>query len=123
MTAVGVISGAGSLGGYHRGAERGLRRALVAERGALVGLLQPLEDLPADAHRRFLRFQIVHLENVLGVVVPVLVAQPEAAPGDQADPAPFAVADLEHLLDQLPRRGVALASHRPAVLILHLRTA
>ena len=56
----------------------------LAERGAVVRLLQPLEDLPADAHGRFLRLDVVDLEEPLGVVVAVLGAQPVAALGDQA---------------------------------------
>ena len=76
-------------------------------------LLQPLEDLPADADRRFLGLDVVDLEEPLGVVVAILVAQPVAALGDQADAAPLAVADLEDVVDQPPRRRVPLAAARP----------
>ena len=55
---------------------------------------------------------VVDLEEPLGVVVAVLVAQPEAALGDQADAAPLAVADLEDVVDQPPRPG--LPSRRTA---------
>ncbi len=85
--------------------------------------LQPLEHLPADAQARLLRLDVVHLEEALGVVVAVLVAQLEAAFGDQADAAPLAVAHLEDVLDQPPRRRVALDPHGPGVLVFHLRPA
>ncbi len=51
----------------------------------------------------------VDVEDALGVVLAEFVAQPVAALRDCADAAPFAVADLEHLADQLLRDGVALA--------------
>ena len=89
VPAIGVIGSTGSLGGHHRCAQRRLRRAFLAESGAIVRLLQPLEDLPADAHRRFLRLDIVHLEEPFGVVVAVFVAELEAALRDQADSAPL----------------------------------
>src|SRR5262249_32855617 len=110
MTAVGVVGGTGSFSGYHRGTQRPLGGAFFAKRGAFVRLLQALQDLPADAHRRFLSFQVVYFKEAFGVVIPVLVAQLVAALRDQADAAPLAVADLEHLLDQFLRRGVALAA-------------
>ncbi len=110
---VGVVRRARPLRRHHRRPQRRLRRAFLAERRAVVRLLQPLEHLPADAQRRLLRLDVVHFEEPLGVVVAVLVAQLEAALGDQADAAPLAVADLENVVDQPPRRRVALAAGRP----------
>src|SRR5262249_28697540 len=43
--------------------------------------------------------------------------------GDQPDAAPLTVADLEHLVDQLPRARVALPADSAGVLVLHLRAA
>src|SRR5207249_3367989 len=80
-------------------------------------------DLPADADRRLAGVDAGHVEESLGVVVPVLVAEPVPALRDQADAAPFAVAHLEHVLDEPPRRRVPLGPHAPGVLVLDLRPA
>ena len=55
MPPVVVVGGARAFGRDHRRAQRRLRRALRAERRAVVRLLQPLQHLPADADRRLLR--------------------------------------------------------------------
>ena len=123
MAAVGVVGGTGPFGRDHRRAQRRLRRAFAAERRAVVRLLQPLEDLPADADRRFLRLDAVDVEEPLGVVVAILVAQLEAALRDQADAPPLAVADLEDVVDQPPGRGVALGPDGPGVRVLDLGAA
>src|SRR5215472_12098553 len=117
MSSIGEVRGAGSLGGNHRRAQRRLRRALLAERRTIVRLLQPLEHLPADTQRRFLRLDVIDLEAALGVVIAVLVAQLETAFGNQTDAAPLAVADLEDVLDEPLRRGIALGPHGASVLI------
>ena len=49
MAAVSVIGGTRSFGRHHGGPQRRLRRAFPAERRAIVRLLQPLQDLAADA--------------------------------------------------------------------------
>ncbi len=51
MPSVGVIGGTRTLCRHHRGAQRRLRRAFLAERGALVRLLLALQDQAADADR------------------------------------------------------------------------
>ena len=53
--AVQVVGRTGALAGHHGGAERIARRALLAERCALVRLDQPLQHLAAAADRRLLR--------------------------------------------------------------------
>ena len=52
--AVEVVRRAGALAGHHGGAERVARRALLAERRALVRLDQPLQHLAAAADGRLL---------------------------------------------------------------------
>src|SRR5207253_2663347 len=80
-----VIGRARALGRHHCRAERVLRRAGLAEGRAVVGLLQPPEHLAADADARFARLDVVDLEEPLGVVVAVLVAELEPALGDDPD--------------------------------------
>src|SRR5437870_9388446 len=99
MPAVSVVSGTGALRRDHRGPQRRQGGALLAERRALVRLFQALEHLPADAHRRFLRLDVVHLKQALGVVRTILVAQLVTALRNNADAAPLAIANLEHLVD------------------------
>ena len=54
MAAIGVVGRARPFGRHHGRAQRRLRRALLAERRAVVRLLQPFQDLAADADGRFL---------------------------------------------------------------------
>ena len=56
-----------------------------------------------------LRVDFLHVEEALGVVVAKFVAQLVAALWNRTDAAPFAVADLEDLVDQVLRDLVALA--------------
>ncbi len=123
MPAVGVVSGARAFGGNHRGAQRRLRRAGLSERGAVVRFLQAAKHLPADALAGFLRLDILHFEQPLGIVVAIFVAQLVSALGNDADAAPLAVADFEDLFDQLPRLQVSFPAHGPAVLVFHDRRA
>ena len=51
VPAVVVIGGAGAFGRNHGGAERRLRRALLAEGGTIERLLEPSQHLAADADR------------------------------------------------------------------------
>ena len=55
VAAVVVVGGAGALGRDHGRAQRRSGRAFLAERGAVVRLLQALQHLAADAHGRLLR--------------------------------------------------------------------
>src|SRR4051812_5169886 len=87
MPAICVIGGACPFRRDHGRAERGLRRARPAELRAVVRLLESLEDQAADAEGRFLRLDVVHREPRLGVEVAIRLAEPVAAPRDQADPA------------------------------------
>src|SRR6185437_8318048 len=54
MASVGIISGAGTLGGNHRGAHRMLGGALLAESRTIVRLLHALEHEAADAGIRLI---------------------------------------------------------------------
>ena len=114
MAAVGVVGGTRPFGRDHRRPQRRLRRAFPAERRAVVRLLQPLQDLPADADRRFLRSRCSSTsKQPLGVVVAILVAQLVAALRDQADAPPLAVADLEDVVDQPPATPGCPRAGRP----------
>src|SRR5437763_15686541 len=107
MPAVSIIGGTGAFRRYHRGTQRHLWRAFLAKRRTLVRFLQPLEHLPADAHRRFLRLDVFHLEEPLGVAVAVVVAEFESTPGDHADAAPSAITSFKDLIDHFLGLGVA----------------
>src|SRR4029450_5852964 len=97
MAAIGVISGAGAFGGDHGRAKRSLRRAKGTESGTVVRLLDPLQDLPADADRGLLGIDFLYFEEPLRVMIAKFVTQPVTAFRNRSDAAPFAVADLEHL--------------------------
>ena len=90
--------------------------------GHWMRLLQAPQNLPADAHLRLRGLQTIHLEQTLGVVVSVF-AESVAARRDRADAAPFAIAHFEDLVDQLFRRGIAVALNDPAILNLDLGPA
>src|SRR4051794_1719628 len=77
--AVQVVGGAGALGADHGRAERGARRALPAERRALVRLDQPLQDLAGPADRRLVGVHAADVEPGLGVELPVRLRQAPAA--------------------------------------------
>src|SRR5690348_10581547 len=96
MTPIGVVGGAGAFGRYHGGAQRMQRRAGGAERRAIMGLFNPLEDLAADAPVVFPGVEVGDLEAPFGVVGAVLPAQLITAFGDGADAPPLLVARLEY---------------------------
>src|SRR5439155_12899980 len=116
VAAVGVIGGAGTFRGDHRGAERRLGSAARAEGGTLARLPEPLQDLAADAEGRLTRHDVGDLEELFGVVVAVLIAQSVATLRNRSDAAPLAVADLEDLIEQPPRRRVAVSADGPRIL-------
>src|SRR6476646_6098164 len=94
QTAVEVIGRARALARHHRRAERGTRRALLAERGALVRLDQTLQHLTAAAQRRLLGVDVADVEAVFGIAISVLRRHSPATVGDRADAAPAAVGHL-----------------------------
>src|SRR5262245_55082010 len=107
VPAIGVVGGTSAFSGHHRRTERRLGGAFSPEGGAVVRLLDPAEYLAADAHARLQGFNGADGKAPLGVVVRERSAEPVAALRDGADAAPLAVADLEHLANQLPGRRVA----------------
>ena len=76
-----MVGGAGALAADHGGAQGIHGVARVAEGRALVGFLQPLQDLPADADGRFLGADVLHLEMAFGIKGRVGLGQAEAAVG------------------------------------------
>src|SRR5574341_1677059 len=92
-----IIRRARALRGNHSRAERMLRRAARAKSGALVRLLQSLQDQPTDALGRFLDGAAGDAEAQFGVVLHVFFAQAQAALGNLADAAPLAMNDLKNL--------------------------
>src|SRR5205085_8468942 len=112
-----VISGASAFGRNHGGAQRCLRRALGAERRALVGFLQSLEDLAADADLRFARADVLHVKDAVRIVISEGVAQLVAALGNDSDTAPASVGDVKDPGDHLPCRYIALAGDGARILV------
>src|SRR5262249_33052812 len=99
------------------------RRALSAERRALVRLLDAAQDLAADAQGRLLSTHGGHVEAALGVELGELFAEAVAAGGDGADAAPGAVAGLEDVGGEFAGGRVAVGADRPPVGVLALGAA
>src|SRR5262249_45124062 len=121
MASVLVVRRAGALSRDHRGAERMLRRARASERRAVGRLAETTQDRAADADLGLAGGDVLHLEQLLGVVCAVLVAHAVARLGNRADAAPLPVPDLEALGAAAPRRPLAVARHRTGILVLHFR--
>ncbi len=77
-------------------------------------LLETLEYERAHAFGRLLRRGVGQPESSLGVELGIRVGQPQAAPGDLADPPPPARDDLKYFTKHLLGGLVAVAAHRPA---------
>src|SRR6266436_6791346 len=120
MPPVGVIRGAGAFSGHHGRAPRSLRCAKRPESRAIVRLLNPLQDPPADTDRRLFGIDLFHFEEPLGIMIAKFIAQSEAAFRNGSDSAPFAVADLEHFRHQGLRRPISAAFDRAGILIFNL---
>src|SRR5262249_14575181 len=89
VTPVVIVGGTRPLRRHHRRPQRVLRGAGLAEGRALVRLLEALQDQAADAHTRFWSLHALDGEAPLGVQRGVRRGQPEPAPRDRADAAPF----------------------------------
>src|SRR5262249_48430698 len=100
MPAVGKIGRTGAFRGNHRGTQGILWCTLLAERGAVVRLLEALQDQAADANSGFLRVEAIYFKDAFGIVIVKLGPQPVAALWNSADSAPLAITDLESLVDQ-----------------------
>ena len=85
--------------------------------------LDALEHQSADANRRFLGVDLLHVEQSFGVMVAKFLAQFVTALGNRTDSAPFAVADFEDFVDEVLRDAVALALNDAGILIFHFRAA
>src|SRR5262245_14511048 len=81
---------------HHGSAERVLWRAGFPEGRALVRLLEPLEDQPADADVRFRHAKALDGEALFRIKFGISVAQAVAALRDRADAAPLAIGNLEY---------------------------
>src|SRR4030042_1152288 len=88
-----VIRSARALGRDHRRAERMLRRAKRAKRGAFVGLFDTLQNQPADTLPRLFNRVIGHVETLFGVERGKRLTQAQAALRDRPDPTPLARTD------------------------------
>src|SRR5262245_35531603 len=86
-------------------------------------LFDPSQYLTTDAQSGLLSIHFFDLEKALGIVVTKLVLQLVAAFRYQPYAAPFPVAHVEHLVDQLLRTRIPLACNDAAVLILDLSSA
>src|SRR5205085_141385 len=121
MAAIVVIGGARPFGGDHGGAQRRLGRTLLTEGWTFIRLLQAFEYLPADADLGLARADVLHLENPIGIEIAERVAEFIAALGNDADPAPASVCDIENLRDHFSGGNVALARDRAGVRVFHFR--
>ena len=110
VTPIGVIRRARSFGRNHRRPQRMLWRAGLSKRRTIVRLLEPFEDLPADADRGLLSLDAGDGKPGLGVQAAILGTEAESTHRNHSDPAPFPVTDLEDILHQRPRRGVTLGA-------------
>src|ERR1700691_5093184 len=97
VAAVLIVGGTGAFGRDHSCAERTLRGAFLAERRTIGGLARAAQNEPTDAGFGFARCDRFDLENFLGVVVAIFVAQPVTGLRNRADSAPLAIGDFEHL--------------------------
>ncbi len=120
---VAVVGRAGPFVAHHGRTERVVRGTAGAEGRALVGLDDALQHEAALALGGLGAADPLHLEAQLGVEGGVLRAQAPPALRDHADPAPGPVPHLEHGLDELLGRAVALGAHHPFVLVLDLVAA
>src|SRR5262245_37894304 len=96
VTSIGVISGASAFGRDHGGAQRSLGRAERPEGRAVMGFLDPLQNLPADADRRLLGIDLFDFEESLGIMIAKFIAQSKTTLGNGSYTAPFAITDFEH---------------------------
>src|SRR6267142_6795243 len=117
--AVMIIGGAGPLRRDHRRSQRRLGRAVGAEGGALRRLLQPLQNLAADAQIRLGHFNVLAGKPSLGIVVGVRRGEPKPALWNNPDAAPFAVGDFEYFLQQCAGLRIPFAAHNARVLIFN----
>src|SRR6185437_13116898 len=117
-SAVRVVGGARTFGRHHRGAERVARRALLAERRALVRLDQALQHLAGAAQWRLVGADVADREAVFGVELGVPVGEFPAAPRDHPDAAPGPVGHLEDVAQHRHRRLVAFGPYGAGVRVV-----
>jgi hypothetical protein len=97
-----VIGGACALGGNHRGAQRSVAACRSFRTRAIVRLLQTAQHLPADADRTIPEWsECPPTSNNRSASCAIFLTQAGSRSRNHADAAPFAVADLEDLVDQL----------------------
>ena len=82
VTTIGVVGRAGSFSRNHGRAKRMFRGALFPEAGAIMRLFNPSQDEAADAIRRLLRVDLLHIKDSFRVVIPEFVAEFVAALGN-----------------------------------------
>ena len=88
-------------------------------RGTDAAFFTPPQHFAADAFGGFLGVDFPDGENSLGVVAAETFAEAIAALRNQADPAPFAVANLEDLPHNLDRHPIAVGLNDAGILVLH----
>src|SRR5882724_3202156 len=120
MTPIIVVGRASSLCRDHGGTERMLGRALLPKGWTFMWLLQPPEDLTADANGRLLGVDFLHGKDPRRIVCFELGLELIAALRDRPHPSPLLVADLENLPYDLMCREVAAVGHHPTILVIHL---
>src|SRR5271165_7067524 len=96
------------------------RRAFLAKRPALRRLDRPPQHIARTAQRRLLGMNACNVEALFGIEFAIGLAQPPAAPGNDADSPPRPVRYLKHFAQQLLRGLVSVERHDALVGVLHL---
>ncbi len=92
----------------------------VPKAGQSTGFLTPCRTSPAMQTAASSEGGLSTAKRLRGVEAGIGAFQPQSAGGDDADAPPLVVDDLEHLLDEGLRLGVALPLDRAGVLVLDL---
>src|SRR5579884_1149950 len=118
VTAVLVISRAGTLGRYHRRAQRLFRSTTGAKRGTIDWLAQTLEHQRADALFGFVHGCALQSKNFRRIERRVFFAKTQSAARDDANAAPLAIANFKNFLHDILRSAIAAGAERARVLVL-----
>ena len=118
MLPVPIERGAASFCADHTRPNRARGRAGLGEERTLGRIEHAAQHVAAGAARVLELGRDLDAESGEGIEAAKLVAEPEAALRDDAEPAPGGVADLEDLGDSLLSLAVALAADPPFVLDL-----
>src|SRR5947207_6083369 len=92
-------------------------RARFAECRTIMRLFDAFQNQSANTLDRLLGIDLFHVEEAFGVMLAKFPTQLITAFWDGADAAPFAIADLKHLVDQFLSRAIAFTLNDAGILI------